>query len=81
MYLRLYIVQNKISHKSISTFLYFLKHLNLSFLYLNKFDHRKSECDIDLKKGLFSFFINDILKDVEELNQKIIFVTFKKINT
>jgi len=49
---------------------------NLSFLYLNKFDHRKSECDIDLKKGLFSFFINDILKDVEELNQKIIFVTF-----
>ena len=46
------------------------------FLYLNKFDHKKSECDIDLKKGLFSFFINEILKDAEELNQKIILVTF-----
>jgi hypothetical protein len=49
---------------------------NLSFLYLNNFDHKKSECDIDLKKNLFSFFINEILKNVEELNQKIIFVTF-----
>ena len=49
---------------------------NLSFLYLNKFDHKKSECYIDLKKNLFSFFINEILQNVEELNQKIIFVTF-----
>ena len=49
---------------------------NLSFLYLNQFDHKRSECEIDLKKDLFKFFINEIIENTGNLNQKLIFVTF-----
>lgn len=49
---------------------------NLSFLYLNKFDHKNSDCEINHKKNLFRFFISEILENAEELNQKIIIVTF-----
>ena len=49
---------------------------NLTFLSLNKFDHKRSECHIDFKKNIFKFFINEISKNADELNQEIIFVTF-----
>ena len=49
---------------------------NLSFLTFNDYDYRRSECKIDFKKNLFKFFINEIINNSKELNQKIIFVTF-----
>ena len=49
---------------------------NLSFLFFNDYDYKKSYCKIDTKKNLFKFFINQILNDANKLNQKLIFITF-----
>jgi hypothetical protein len=49
---------------------------NLFFLFFNDFDHKKSECEIEFKKNLFKFFIDQIVQSSSQLNQKVIFITF-----
>ena len=49
---------------------------NFYSLIINNFDPRKSECQIENKKELFKFFFDDIIKEADKLNQKIIVITF-----
>ena len=49
---------------------------NLIFLTLNEYDYKKSECQINLKKDIFKFFIDSIILNSKKLNQNIIFITF-----
>ena len=61
--------------KEISFYLFnFIK--NITFLIKNKYDYKTSECKIVFKKDIFKFFVNDIILNSKNLNQKIIFVTF-----
>ena len=56
-------------------FLYnFIK--NVIELLNNNFDSRLSECHINHKKKLFSFFLDDIMNEANKYNQKVIIITF-----
>ena len=66
--------ENKKTNRNVFYLYNFIK--NISFLALNDFDYKRSECRIDFKKNLFKFFIDEIINSSKELNQKIIFVTF-----
>ena len=66
---------NKVEPQTIDFYLFkFLK--NFFTLAINNFDPRSNECHLNLKKELFSFYVDDILKIAERNNQKIIFITF-----
>ena len=49
---------------------------NLFYLNLNNYDHKQSKCHIEFKQNLFKFFIDEIIKSTEKLNQKVIFITY-----
>ena len=49
---------------------------NLFFLKNNNYDYKHSNCKVNTKKDLFKYFINEIIKNSHELNQKVIFITF-----
>jgi len=49
---------------------------NFYKLYKNNFDPRLSECKSEIKKDLFSFFIDDMMKTANAYNQKLIIITF-----
>lgn len=69
------IKQNNTDSKSIDFYLYkFLK--NFYNLTINNFDPRTDECHMDLKKDLFSFYVDNISSISSKYNQKVIFITF-----
>ncbi len=49
---------------------------NISFLVLNNFNYKLSECNINKKKELFKYFVNEIISQSIVLNQNLIFITF-----
>ena len=56
---------------------YFFRFVNNFYnLSKNKFDPRMDKCLIHNKKKLFNYFFENIKKEAEKLNQKIIVITF-----
>lgn len=49
---------------------------NLFFLINNDYDYKRSECQINFKKDIFIFFMNEIIEHSHKLNQKLIILTF-----
>jgi len=49
---------------------------NFIKLVKNNFDLRQEKCFVGEKKDLFLYFLNDINKDIEKYNQKLVVITF-----
>lgn len=49
---------------------------NLIFLINNDYDYKRSKCNIDFKKNIFIYFMNEIIENSQKLNQKLIILTF-----
>jgi len=66
---------NKMNEHKIQFYTYnFFK--SLFFLINNDYDYKKTKCKIDFKKALFYFFMDEIIKNTKELNQKLLIITF-----
>ena len=50
--------------------------VSISYLFMNNFDYKKSECKSELKKNFFIFIMKNIIDHAKKNNQNLIFVTF-----